>query len=121
MEELFVKEEDRVEMDYPTMERVFYRVNEKSLPHVRGYIVFASESFCKEYNETSRTYVTSSNNKAYQSGMAGYSIYASCLDGTDQCLRLDGYMRGDNALKIEKCYMLRSECERIIKETGDVI
>lgn len=32
-------------------------------------------------------------------------IYGSCLDGTDQCVRLEGYMRGENAWKIDRCYM----------------
>ena len=49
--------------------------------------------------------------------MGGYSIYASCLDGTDPCLRLDGYMSaehgGENGWKIEKCYVYQDEKEII--------
>jgi hypothetical protein len=48
--------------------------------------------------------------------MGGYSIYASCLDGTDQCLRLEGCLRGDNAWKIEKCYMLKDDYDKLIKD-----
>ena len=40
-----------------------------------------------------RTYLVSSNNKAYQSGRLGYSIFGTCLNGKDLCVRLDAYMR----------------------------
>ena len=40
-----------------------------------------------------------------KSDMGGYSVYASCLDGSDPCVRLDGYMfdehGGENGWKIE--------------------
>lgn len=107
---------NRVEMTYNEMEKLFYAVNNKRLPAVDGYIVFTPDSFTKEYSEESRTYCVSSYNKAYQSGMGGYSIYAYCLDGTDQCLRLEGYMRGDNAWKIERCYMLKDEYDEVVEK-----
>ena len=51
--------------------------------------------------------------KAYQAGMGGYSIYASCLDGTDPCVRLESYMAaekgGANGWKIERCYTQEQE------------
>lgn len=106
----------KVEMSYPELSTLFRSVNDKRLDSIVGYIVFTPESFDKEYNEASRTYVVSSNNKAYQSGMGGYSIYASCLDGTDQCLRLEGYMRGEDAWKIEKCYMLKDDYDRLLTQ-----
>ncbi len=106
----------KVEMSYPELSTLFSSVNDKHLQPIVGYIVFTRESFDKEYNEASRTYVVSSNNKAYQSGMGGYSIYASCLDGTDQCLRLEGYMRGEDAWKIEKCYMLKDDYDRLLTQ-----
>ena len=41
--------------------------------------------------------------------MGGYSIYASCLDGTDPCVRLEGYMElehgGKGGWKVEYCYI----------------
>ncbi len=104
----------RVEMSYPELSALFSSVNDKMLPPVAGYIIFTADSFDGPYSETSRTYRVSSNNKAYQSGMGGYSIYASCLDGTDPCLRLEGYLRGENAWKIEKCYMLMDDYDRLI-------
>ena len=106
----------KVEMSYPELSTLFSSVNDKHLQPIVGYIVFTRESFDKEYNEASRTYVVSSDNKAYQSGMGGYSIYASCLDGTDQCLRLEGYMRGEDAWKIEKCYMLKDDYDRLLTQ-----
>ena len=106
----------KVEMSYAELSTLFRSVNDKGLSPIIGYIVFTADSFDKEYNEASRTYVVSSNNKAYQSGMGGYSIYASCLDGTDQCLRLEGYMRGENAWKIEKCYMLKDDYDRLLTQ-----
>lgn len=106
----------KVEMSYPELATLFRSVNDKELSPITGYIVFSSDSFEKEYSEASRTYVVSSNNKAYQSGMGGYSIYASCLDGTDQCLRLEGYMRGENAWKVEKCYMFKDDYDRLLTQ-----
>ena len=99
----------KVEMSYAKLSKLFCEINDKKLPHIDGYIVFTADSFNREYSEESRTYVVNSDNKAYQSGMGGYSIYAYCLDGTDPCLRLEGYMRGENAWKIEKCYIYKEE------------
>ena len=106
----------KVEMSYTELSTLFRSVNDKGLSPIVGHIVFTADSFDKEYDETSRTYVVSSNNKAYQSGMGGYSIYASCLDGTDPCIRLEGYMRGENAWKIEKCYMLKDDYDRLLTQ-----
>ena len=106
----------KVEMSYPELSTLFSSVNDKHLSPIVGYIVFTPESFDKEYNEASRTYCVSSNNKAYQSCMGGYSIYASCLDGTDPCIRLEGYMRGENAWKIDKCYMLKPDYDKLLKD-----
>lgn len=106
----------KIEMSYAELSSLFRSVNDKRLPAITGYIVFTADSFDKPYSEESRTYRVSSENKAYQSGMGGYSIYGSCLDGTDQCLRLDGYMRGENAWKIEKCYMLKDDYDRLLTQ-----
>ncbi len=106
----------QVEMSYAELSTLFRSVNDKNLAPITGYIVFTEDSFDRLYEEESRTYVVSSNNKAYQSGMGGYSIYASCLDGTDPCIRLEGYMRGENAWKIEKCYMLKDDYNRLLTQ-----
>ena len=47
--------------------------------------------------------------KAFQSGMGGYSIYASSVDKSDPLVRLERYMRdeqgGSDGWKIERCYI----------------
>lgn len=106
----------KVEMTYAELSSLFSTVNDKKLPPIDGFIVFTPESFDVPYNLESRTYVVSSNNKAYQAGMGGYSIYASCLDGTDPCVRLEGYMRGTNSWKIEKCYMIKDDYDKLINQ-----
>lgn len=39
--------------------------------------------------------------------------FGSCLDGSDQNIRLERYMHGDNAWKIERCYMQRDDYEYV--------
>lgn len=112
----FESSEPIVELSYREMSDLFYRVNDEHKPSVCGYIVFSPDSFDKPYSEQSRTYVVSSNNKAYISGMGGFSIYGSCLDGTDQCLRIDGYIRATDGWKIERCYMKRGDYERALSQ-----
>ena len=48
----------------------FCEVENEGKEHLSGYIVFSQDSFDKPYDERSRTYGVSSNNKAFQSGMA---------------------------------------------------
>lgn len=101
-------EPENVEMSYPQLKAHFRQV-EKERNHTTGYIVFTADSFDKPYTEEQRTYVVSSNNKAFIEGMGGYSIYASSLDGSDKCVRLEAYMAdehgGKDGWKIEKCYV----------------
>lgn len=101
-------EPEYVEMSYPQL-KAHFRQAEKERNHTTGYIVFTADSFDKPYTEEQRTYVVSSNNKAFIEGMGGYSIYASSLDGSDKCVRLEAYMAdehgGKDGWKIEKCYV----------------
>ena len=106
----------KVEMSYPELTTLFSSVNDKGLPHITGYVVFTENSFDQPYNEEARTYVVSSDNKAFQSGMGGYSIFASCLDGTDPLVRIDLLMRDEYGWKIEKCYMIKDDYDRLIDE-----
>ena len=45
--------------------------------------------------------------------MSGYSIFASCLDGTDPLVRLDWYMKVENPKigdwEVEYCYLMDDE------------
>lgn len=107
-----IREEDRiVDMAYGDMVAKFREAESagRGKQHLTGYVVFTQDSFQKEYSELSRTYAISSDNKAFIPNMGGYSIYASCLDGTDPYVRLEQYMAneygGADGWKIERCYM----------------
>ena len=104
-----------VNMTYATM-RSYFRAAERARQHLSGFIVFSPASFDKEYSVESRTYAVSSDNKAFRPNMGGYSIYASSLDGSDPCVRLEQYMAseygGKNGWQIERCYMMSDEVER---------
>ena len=104
-------EPEQVEMTFAEMRDRFCEAEKEGKEHLSGYIIFTPDSFDNPYDERSRTYGVSSDNKAFKAGMGGYSIYGSCLDGTDACVRLDGYMFGENAWKIEKCYMVEPSRE----------
>ena len=101
-------EPENVEMNYQQL-KARLRQAEKDRSHTVGYIVFTADSFDKSYTEKERTYVVSSDNKAFIKGMGGYSIYASSLDGSDKNVRLEAYMAdeygGNDGWKIEKCYV----------------
>lgn len=107
------------EMSYGELTRLFRNVEQSGKGHVEAYIVFTEDSFTKPYSEESRTYVFSSDNKAFQAGMGGYSIFGSCLDGTDPCVRLEAYMAaekgGKAGWKIERCYMSQAELNKANK------
>ena len=104
------------EMSWSDMCSLFSRVNTASLTPVTGYIVFTADSFITEYNEESRTYSFSSFNKAFIPSMGGFSIFANCLDGTDKNIRIDRYINGESAWKIEKCYVVKDEYDKLMKE-----
>lgn len=112
----FESAEAVIDLSYREMSDVFRYVNDNHKEPVCGYIVFSPDSFNKPYPEQSRTYAVSSNNKAYIGGAGGYSVFGSCLDGTDQGVRLEGYMRGENAWKIDRCYMKRDDYERAVSQ-----
>lgn len=111
-------EEVIADMTYSEMTAKFYETERSgSGQHLTGYIVFSQDSFKEPYPEEARTYMVSSNNKAFIPGMGGYSIYGSALDGSDPCVRLERYMQaekgGEDGWKIERCYMKESEREMI--------
>lgn len=106
-------EPETVELTYSELADRFRNAENEGKKHLTGYIIFSQESFNKPYDEKSRTYAVSSDNKAFKAGLGGYSIYGSCLDGSDPCVRLDGYMRGENAWKIEKCYLKEASREML--------
>lgn len=100
-------------MKYQELKKLFC-THESSNPknHLTAYLTFSSfgPEHDKAYPWESRTYVISSDNKAFQAGMGGYSIFGCCLDGTDRCLCLDGLMVDEHGGKdgwvIEDCCIL---------------
>lgn len=75
---------------------------------INGVVVFAPDSFNKEYSEESRSYVFRSDNRTFRNSISN-SLYASCLDGTDQGVRLDWYMEyygNKDGWKVDYCYLI---------------
>ena len=97
-------------MEYAQLKRVFRKLKRSSPSEdLTAHIIFTEDSFDKEYPLLSRTYRVSSDNKAFYTSMGGYSIFACCLDGTDQGVRLDWYMADESnsgGWKVEDCYIL---------------
>src|SRR5699024_6863922 len=104
--------EEVVDMRYDELTQKF-RETEKNGNHLNGYIVFTEDSFTEKYPLESRTYIVSSDNKAYRPNMSGYSVFGSSLDGTDKNVRLDAYMAaekgGKDGWKIKRCYIKERE------------
>lgn len=97
-----------------------------------AHIVFTEDSFASPYPLLSRTYLVSSDNKAFWPSMGGYSVFAYCLDkNSDQGVRLDWYMADEGnagGWKVEDCYILEHmrdtaaipKAERAAQEDGTV-
>ena len=109
------RNQQQVDMTYWKL-REYFRAAERQGQHLTGYIVFSPASFEQPYPLEARTYRVSSNNKAFQPSMGGYSIYASSLDGSDPLVRLEQYMAaeygGKDGWQVERCYMMADELER---------
>ena len=92
-------------MDWPSL-TLFLLITGR----MTGCIVFTEGSFEKPYPLESRSYVVSSNNKAYRSCMGGYSIFAHNLDGSDPHIRLEAYMAeergGKDGWRVAYCYLM---------------
>ena len=88
-------------MEYKELERIF-AAHEASQPkyHLDGYITFSNLGTHEDpdYTMYDRTYIVSSDNKAYKPNRLGFSIFGSCLNGHDPCVRLESYMRQPNAV-----------------------
>lgn len=110
-------EPQKIEMSYSELKSRFREAEEKGNEHLKCYITFTSDSFTEPYSEEARTYVISSDNKAFIPNMGGYSIYGSSLDGKDLMVRLEQYMTeeygGKDGWKIEKCCLEDNSREMI--------
>ena len=76
---------------------------------LKAVIVFTPDSFDKEYSEESRSYEIRSDANTFRNTISN-SLFASCLDGTDQEVRLDWYMEyygnKDDGWKVDYCYLV---------------
>ena len=86
---------DNQNMTYPELRDLFVERNKTQLAKpVSACIVFADSNWPDHhYPLRSRTYEVSSDNKAFRSSCCSTSLFGSCLDGTDQMVRLDWYMK----------------------------
>lgn len=120
-----VYSEEDVEVSYRELKELFREAEENNGAHITGYVVFSQDNFDAQYSEDSRSYAISSNNKAFQSKMGGYSIYGSALDGSDDNVRLDRFMYdehgGPNGWTIEKCYVSQRTTEIMDIMAGDFL
>ena len=103
-------EETEVDMSYGELVSKFREAERRGDgKHLTGYVVISEDSFNEPYPVESRTYAISSDNKAFQPNMGGYSIYASAIDGSDPMVRLERYLAaekgGADGWKIERCYV----------------
>lgn len=100
-------------MTYQELRKLFYAHEDKNpSTHLTAYITFSGfgPQNRKVYPWESRTYLISSDNNAFQPNMGGYSIYGSCLDGSDCGVRLEKYMRdeqgGKDGWTVEDCCLI---------------
>lgn len=98
-------------MTYPELKRIFQELKRSSpKENLTAHILFTEDSFASPHSRLSRTYLVSSDNKAFWSHTGSRSIFAWCLDKTsDQGVRLDWYMAdewNDNGWKVQDCYIL---------------
>lgn len=100
---------DNQNMTYPELRDLFVERNKTQLAKpVSACIVFAESNWPdRHYPLRSRTYEVSSDNKAFRSSCCSTSLFGSCLDGTDQMVRLDWYMKdfgNKGGWVVDHCY-----------------
>ena len=97
-------------MNYSDLKKAFQRLKKNSpKDNLTAHIIFTENSFDEQYPLLSRTYRVSSDNKGFMPNMFSRSIFACCLDGTDQGVRLDWYMSAEGnsgGWEVQDCYIL---------------
>lgn len=101
-------------MTYQELKEYFcHHESTSPIPHLSSYITFSSfgPTETRTFSNRSRTYVVSSDNKAYLPNMGGYSIFGIALDDSDNGgVRLDHYMQeergGEDGWAVEDCCIL---------------
>lgn len=88
-------------LSWSAFAKPMYKAN-ASGKHISGVIVYKASNFKKEFRSLEeRSYVVSSDNKAFQEGAGGYSLFGSNLAETDKGVRLERI-----GWAIEYCYFL---------------
>jgi hypothetical protein len=75
----------------------------------KAVVVFTEDSWSRVYPLESRSYVISRDSKFFNPNMIGNSLFGNALDGTDNGVRLDWYMYGNNdkdSWNIDYCYIV---------------
>ncbi len=81
-----------------------YKGNDKKLKCV---VVFTEDSWNMPYTEIQRSYWFTSDNKAFLANQSSNSIFANCLDGSDDGVRIDWYMHDPKMpWKVDYCYLM---------------
>lgn len=115
LEETKLEENESNKITYKELKEIFTNINRNKEPVKYGVIVFTEDSFNKPYSLESRSYKVSSDNKVFRPDAIGYSLYGSALDGSDDGVRLESYMKeehgGSNGWKVDYCYILDDEKE----------
>ena len=97
-------------MTYHELKETFCDLKQKfPKDDLTAHIVFTADSFAEPYSLLSRTYSFNSNNNGFWPGKFSRSIFAYCLDGTDQGVRLDWYLLEEgnkDGWKVQNCYIL---------------
>jgi hypothetical protein len=107
---------DNQNMTYPQLRDLFVEHNKTQLAKpVSACIVFAESNWPGWYYPLcSRTYEVSSDNKAFRPSCCSTSLFGSCLDGTDQMVRLDWYMKdfgNKGGWVVDHCYLKENSDE----------
>lgn len=97
-------------MTFAEVSDLFYKHNEENgctqfsdNARLTAVVVFKQGSwFNAEYTEVQRSYRFVSDNKYFLPDMCGNSIYANCLDGSENGVRLDWYL---GKWEVDYCYI----------------
>ena len=74
---------------------------------LEAVVVFTEDSFGAPYTEKERSYLFTSDNKAFLPNQSSNSMFADCLDDKDLGVRIDWYMHDEKApWKVDYCYLL---------------
>lgn len=69
---------------------------------ITGVVVFSEDNWEEKYSLESRSYAMSSEGKLFNPNLIGTCTFASNLDGTDVCIRIDYYI---DDWKVDYCYI----------------